>query len=63
MQQIQHPQKSNHRDGALDEVEKNSFVALPGTGGHKGLVPQKFSVPSGGHWVRSFIAMVQGWGC
>ena len=31
--------KSNPRDGVLGEVEKNSFVALPGKGGHSGLVP------------------------
>ena len=28
-------------DRVLGEVEKNSFIALPGKGGHSGLVPLK----------------------
>ena len=33
--------KPNLRDRVLSEVEKNSFIALPGSGGHSGLVPSK----------------------
>ena len=29
-----------------DEVEKNSFIGLPGKGGHSGLMPSKLCVPS-----------------
>ena len=32
--------KSNLRDRVLGEVEKNSFIDLPGKGGHSGLMPQ-----------------------
>ena len=31
--------KSNFRDRVLGEVEKNSFIALPGKGGQNGLMP------------------------
>ena len=33
------------RDRVLGEVEKNSFIALPGKGGHSGLMPSKLCVP------------------
>ena len=33
--------KSNLRDEVLGEVEKNSFIALPGKGGHSGLMPSE----------------------
>ena len=33
--------KSNLGDEVLGEVEKNSFSALPGKGGHSGLMPSK----------------------
>ena len=33
--------KSNLGDRVLGEVEKNSFIALPGKGGHSRLVPLK----------------------
>ena len=33
--------ESNLRGRVLGEVEKNSFIALPGKGGHSGLVPSK----------------------
>lgn len=32
----------------LGEVEKNSFIALPGKEGHSGLMPSKLSVPTRG---------------
>lgn len=32
----------------MDEVEKDSFVALPGRGGHSGLMPSNPSVPTWG---------------
>ena len=33
--------KLNLRDGVLAEAEKNSFIALPGKGGHSGLMTLK----------------------
>ena len=30
----------------VGEVEKNSFIALPGKGGHSGCVPSKLCVPT-----------------
>ena len=33
--------KSNLRDRVFGEVEKNSFIALPGKGGHSRLMPHK----------------------
>ena len=50
--------KSNFRDRVLGEVEKNSFIALPGKGGHSGLVPSKLYVPTQESLMRSFIAIV-----
>ena len=38
--------KPNLRDRVLSEVEKNSFIALPGKGGHSGLVPSKIVCPN-----------------
>ena len=53
--------ESNLRDRVLGEVEKNSFIALPGKGGHGwALCPQKLCVPILEDLVRSFIAVVQG---
>ena len=41
----------NLRDRVLGEVEKNSFIALPGKGGHSGLMPSKTVCPNpGGIW-------------
>lgn len=39
------------------EVEQNSSIALPGTGGHSGLLPSETVCPYLGGRVRSFIAM------
>ena len=52
----------NLGDRVLGEVEKNSFIALPGKGGHSGLMPSRLCVPT---WedLMSFIAIVQGRGC
>ena len=44
--------------GVLGELEKNSFIALPGKGGHSGLVPSKLYVPTQESLMRSFIAIV-----
>ena len=38
----------------LREVEKNSFIALPGKGGHSGWCPEKLYVPTREDLVRSF---------
>ena len=37
--------ESNLRDRVLGEVEKNSFIALPGKGGHSRLLPRKTVCP------------------
>ena len=42
--------EANLRDGVLGEVEKTSFIALPGKGGHSRLLPQKLCVPTQGVW-------------
>ena len=34
----------NLEDRVLSEVEENSFIALPGKGGHSGLMPSKLGV-------------------
>ena len=44
--------RSNLGDGVLGEVEKNSFIALPGKGGHSGLVP--LDTPSLGGFGEEF---------
>ena len=44
----------------MTEVGKNSFIALPGKGGHSRLVPSKLCVPTQGDLVRSFVAVFQG---
>ena len=36
--------RSNFRDSILSEVEKSSFIALPGNGEDGGLMPSKPSV-------------------
>ena len=51
--------KSNLRDRVLGEVEKDSFITLPGKGGHSGLLPQKIMCPNLERIVRNFIIMVQ----
>ena len=54
----------NLGDRVLGEVEKNSFIALPGKGGNSGLMPLKTVCPNlGGFGEEFFIAMVQGRGC
>ena len=35
----------NLGDRVLGEVERNSFIALPGKGGHNGLMPSGLCVP------------------
>ena len=55
--------ESNLGDIVLGEVEKDSFIALPGKGGHSGLLPSKTMCPNQEDVMRCFIAIVQGWGC
>ena len=45
--------------GFFFEVEKESFITLPGKGGHSGLLPWKSTCPHLERIVRSFIVMVQ----
>ena len=37
----------------MDTVENNSFITLPGKGGHSRLIPPKLSVPPPGGVVES----------
>ena len=41
----------------MNETEKNSFIAFPGKGGHRGLMPSEWCVPTQGDFVGSFIAV------
>ena len=50
---------SNLGDRVLGEVEKDSFITLPGKGGHSGLLPRKTMRSHLERIVRSFIVMVQ----
>ena len=52
----------NLGDRVLGEVEKKSFVVLPGKGRHGGLMPLKCYFPTWGSLMKNFIAMVQGIG-
>ena len=40
----------------LGEVEKNSFVALPGRGGHSRLLPSKTMCPNLGGFIEKFYS-------
>ena len=40
----------------LGEVEKNSFIALPGEGGHSGLLPSKTVCPDSGGFDEEFYS-------
>ena len=55
-------QKSNLGDRVLGEVEKDSFVTLPGKGGHIGFCLRKLCVLTQEDLMRGFITMVQRWG-
>ena len=48
--------KSNLRDRVLGEVEKNSFVALPGKGRHSRLLPQNIMCPYMGGFGEEFYS-------
>ena len=41
----------------MNEIVKNSFIAFPGKGGHRGLMPSEWCVPTQGDLVGSFIAV------
>ena len=47
---------SNLRDRVLGEVEKNSFIALPGKGGHSGFLTQKTTCPKLGGFDKEFYS-------
>ena len=58
--------ESNLGDRVLGEVEKDTFIALPGKGGHSGLMTRKTVCPNPGRFGEGFWfngAMVQGRGC
>ena len=55
--------ESNLRDRVLAEVEKGSFIVLPGKEGHSRLVTLKHCFLTWEVLSRSFIAIVQGWDC
>ena len=46
----------NLRDGVLGEVAKNSFIALPGKGGHSRLMPRKTVHPNLGEFGEEFYS-------
>ena len=46
--------KLNLRDRALGEIEKNSFIALPGKSGQSGLMPLKTMCPNPGEFVEFY---------
>ena len=48
--------ESNLGDRVLGEVEKKSFIALPGKGGHSGLVPSKTVCPNPGGFGEEFYS-------
>ena len=53
----------NLRDRVVGDVEKNSFIALPGKGGQIGLLPLKPKCLNWEDLMRNFIAKIQRWGC
>ena len=55
--------KRNLRDRVLGDVEKNSFIALSGKGGHSSLMPSSLCGPTQEGLVRSCGAAVQGRNC
>ena len=66
-QHLRRDEELNLADRDLGEVEKNSFIALPGKGdrlgGQSGFMPQKWCFSTREDLMWSFIAMVPGWGC
>ena len=46
----------NLRDGVLGEVERNSFLALPGKGGHVELMPSRLCVSHPGASSEEFYS-------
>ena len=54
--------KSNPRDRVLGEVEKDSFIALPGKGGHNGLLFSKTMCPNPGGFEEGFYKNGSRWG-
>ena len=46
--------KSNLRDRIWGEVQKNSFIALPGKGGHSGLLPSQTMCSNPGEFGEEF---------
>ena len=47
--------KSNLGDRVLSEVAKNTFIALPGKGGHSRIRPSKLCVPTEGERMELLI--------
>ena len=48
--------KLNLGDRVLGDVEKNSFIVLPGKGGHSRLMPSKLCVPTQGGFGEEFYS-------
>ena len=53
--------KSNLRDGVSGEVEKDSFIVLPGKTGHSRFIPPNLCVSAWEHLMRTLITVLQGW--
>lgn len=48
--------ESNFRDKTLSEVENNSFIVLPGKGGHSQIVPLRFMCCNPGGFGEEFYS-------
>ena len=48
--------ESNLRDRVFGEIEKNSFIALPGKGRHRRVMPQKLRVSTPGGFDEEFYS-------
>ena len=55
--------KSNPRDRVLDEVEKNSLMLCQAKWGTAGSCPENYVIRTWEDLMRSFTAIVKGWGC
>ena len=49
---------SNLGERVLDEVEKDSYITLPGKGRHSGFLPRKTIVPTQEDLMRSFMTIL-----
>ena len=48
------PMPNRISETVLGQAEKNSFIALPGKGGHRGVLPSKTMCPNPGEFGEEF---------